>query len=146
MWKVYLVSWYSWGMFLYFHKSLYLFFMIVNPLCWWHPWLLRWFRWPWVQSVWQHNKGRPESLLCQGCGCSLDTSYIRAVKTMLLLCFTSQENSLYTILFDELGFWSAWLLAHTSLLLLTGYLSTFQSVLSVSEANNLIIEEKKGGF
>lgn len=106
----------------------------LTPLCW------RWLRWPWVKSVWQHNKGRPESLFCQGSGCSLYTSYIRNVKAMLLLCVTSQENTPYAILFDELGFWVLGLWKETWLLLFlrlfefglsAGYLTAFQSVIFV---------------
>lgn len=62
---------------------------------------------------------------------------------MLLLCFKSQENTLHAILFDESGFTE---LAFTIRLLAswlsTGYLSAFQTVLHVSEAGNLISENK----
>lgn len=133
----------NWGVFAHFDKERSVLLLLLDCEATVPVTLLtleRWrrFEWPWVQSVWRHNKGMPETLLCRGGDCSLDTSYLRNVKAMLLLYFASQESTLHAILFDKLRFEVLGLWLHSWLLLLlllfqswlsTGYLTAFQSVL-----------------
>lgn len=112
-----------------------------TPECW------RWFRWPRVQSAWQHNKGRPESLLCQSGGCSLDPSYTRNVKAACC-CYALHHKKIHCTLFSLMS-WALECLAfgcirhfyHSDCRL--SYVAAFQSVPFVSEAENETTEEKK---
>lgn len=123
MWKVLLAESQYWGVFLRPGKSLCLFFMLVLATFW-------------VLEIAHMAMGEVDVVAQQRQTWIFVVSkrwllsrytYIRHQKCEALLCFKSQENTLYTILFDESGLYKSLLLSR----LLESWLSTASHCISI---------------